>query len=71
MTTAQTMRTVNAIAEDYVEAYAALDPYTATYAGIPGYDDKTTDLSPAMTRLLREGRLRRSKTEAGQYEYQS
>ena len=46
MTTAQTMRTVNAIAEDYVEAYAALDPYTATYAGIPGYDDKTTDLSP-------------------------
>ncbi len=46
MTTAQTMRTVDAIAEDYVEAYAALDPYTATYAGIPGYDDKTTDLSP-------------------------
>ncbi len=32
---------------------------------------KPTDLSPAMTRLLREGRLRRSKTEAGQYEYES
>jgi hypothetical protein len=32
---------------------------------------KPTDLSPAMTRLLREGRLKRSKTEAGQYEYQS
>jgi hypothetical protein len=30
---------------------------------------KATDLSPAMTRLLREGRLKRSKTEAGQYEY--
>jgi uncharacterized protein (DUF885 family) len=40
-------RTVDAIAEDYVEAYAALDPYTATYAGIPGHDDETTDLSPA------------------------
>ncbi len=32
---------------------------------------KPTDLSPALTRLLREGRLRRSKTESGQYEYQS
>jgi hypothetical protein len=30
---------------------------------------KATDLSPAMTRLLREGRLKRTKTEAGQYEY--
>jgi hypothetical protein len=30
---------------------------------------KATDLSPAMTRLLREGRLKRAKTEAGQYEY--
>jgi hypothetical protein len=32
---------------------------------------KTTDLSPAMTRLLREGRLHRTRTEAGQYEYDS
>jgi hypothetical protein len=32
---------------------------------------KATDLGPTMTRLLREGRLRRSKTESGQYEYQS
>jgi uncharacterized protein (DUF885 family) len=46
VTTTQNLRTVDEIAESYVEAYAALDPYTATYAGIPGYDDRTTDLSP-------------------------
>jgi len=40
-------RNVDAIAEDYVEAYAGLDPFTATYAGIPGHDAETTDLSPA------------------------
>jgi uncharacterized protein (DUF885 family) len=40
-------RTVDAIAEDYVEAYAAQDPFTATFAGIPGHDAETTDLSPA------------------------
>jgi hypothetical protein len=32
---------------------------------------KATDLSPALTRLLREKKLRRTKTEAGQYEYES
>jgi hypothetical protein len=32
---------------------------------------KPTDLSPVMTRLLRDGRLTRSKAESGQYEYQS
>jgi hypothetical protein len=30
---------------------------------------KATDLSPALTRLLREGRLKRSKNSEGQYEY--
>jgi uncharacterized protein (DUF885 family) len=40
-------RYVDAIAEDYVEAYATLDPFTATYAGIQGHDAETTDLSPA------------------------
>ena len=39
-------RNVDAIAEDYVEAYAAIDPFTATFAGIPGHDAETTDLSP-------------------------
>lgn len=32
---------------------------------------KPTDLSPTMVRLLREGRLKRTKTEAGQYEYRA
>ena len=40
-------RNVDAIAEDYVETYAAQDPFTATFAGIPGHDAETTDLSPA------------------------
>ncbi|KRF14344.1 DUF885 domain-containing protein [Nocardioides sp. Soil796] len=39
-------RPVDAIADAYAEAYAALDPLTATYLGIAGHDDKLTDLSP-------------------------
>jgi uncharacterized protein (DUF885 family) len=44
--TPHTSRTVDEIAEDYVEAYAALDPFTATHAGIAGHDADSTDLSP-------------------------
>jgi uncharacterized protein (DUF885 family) len=39
-------RPVDAIATAYVEDYAALDPITATYLGVPGHDDRLTDLSP-------------------------
>lgn len=39
------MSTLNEIADDYVERAAALDPVTATYAGIPGHDDRLPDLS--------------------------
>ncbi len=39
-------RPVDAIAETYVDDYAALDPITATYLGISGHDDRLTDLSP-------------------------
>jgi uncharacterized protein (DUF885 family) len=46
VTSAQTSRTVDEIADDYVEAYAALDPFTATRAGITGHDADSTDLSP-------------------------
>jgi uncharacterized protein (DUF885 family) len=38
-------REVDAIAEQYVADYAAADPVSATFVGIPGYDDKLTDLS--------------------------
>ncbi len=39
------MREVDAIAEQYVADYAAADPVVASYLGIPGYDDRLTDLS--------------------------
>ena len=37
---------VYAVADQYVERYAALDPCSATYFGIAGYEDKLTDFSP-------------------------
>jgi uncharacterized protein (DUF885 family) len=40
-------RQVDAIADAYVADYAAADPVVASYLGIPGYDDKLTDLSVA------------------------
>ncbi|TDE15813.1 DUF885 domain-containing protein [Jiangella asiatica] len=46
MTNPQPPRTVDEIADAYVDAYAALDPYTATYVGLTGHDDASTDLSP-------------------------
>jgi uncharacterized protein (DUF885 family) len=43
----QPERTVDAIAERYVEEAAALHPVLATYYGIAGHDDRLPDLSPA------------------------
>jgi uncharacterized protein (DUF885 family) len=40
-------RPVDAIADRYVEEYAALDPIMATYLGIAGHDGELTDFSPA------------------------
>ena len=39
------MRSIDSIAEDYVERAAALDPALATFAGIAGHDDELPDLS--------------------------
>jgi uncharacterized protein (DUF885 family) len=39
-------RPVDAVADRYVEEYAALDPITATYIGVDGHDAELTDLSP-------------------------
>jgi hypothetical protein len=36
---------INEIAEDYVARYVELDPQFATDLGVPGHDDKLTDLS--------------------------
>jgi uncharacterized protein (DUF885 family) len=38
---------VFALSDTYIEKDAALDPGTATYLGIPGYDHLMTDFSPA------------------------
>ena len=38
---------VDAVAEKYLTAYAALDPLAATSMGLAGYDHLMTDLSPA------------------------
>ena len=35
------------IADRYCEQLGALDPCSATYAGIPGHDHEMTDYSPA------------------------
>src|SRR5689334_20823587 len=48
---------IDAIAEEYLDASAALDPVSATFAGLPGHDDRMTDYSPgghaARTELAR------------------
>jgi uncharacterized protein (DUF885 family) len=41
-----TPRPVDAIANSYVEDYCANDPIAATYLGVPGHEDRLTDLSP-------------------------
>ncbi len=45
--TEQQLRPVDAIAEQYVADYCALDPITATYLGVKGHDSELPDLSPA------------------------
>ncbi len=59
---------IDAIANAFVENYAALDPLTATYVGITGHEHEITDLSPAGFQarydLAREARSRMEKTEA-------
>ncbi|PSL03175.1 uncharacterized protein (DUF885 family) [Haloactinopolyspora alba] len=58
---AATAPTVDEIADAYVDDYAALDPYIATYIGVDGHDAEATDLSPdgfAERRALAERTLR-------------
>jgi uncharacterized protein (DUF885 family) len=42
----QSLPSVRGVADRYVEQLAALDPCTATYAGIAGHDHEITDFSP-------------------------
>jgi uncharacterized protein (DUF885 family) len=40
------VRHIDDIANRYVDEWARMEPVGATYVGIPGYEDKLTDLSP-------------------------
>ena len=40
------MASVDEIADSYVEDWAKLEPNGATFAGVPGHDDRLSDLSP-------------------------
>ncbi len=44
---AVTDRTIDALCDQFVEDYSALDPIAATAIGVAGHDDRLTDLSPA------------------------
>jgi uncharacterized protein (DUF885 family) len=60
MTDTQGPREVDAVADQFVADYAALDPVAATFFGIPGHDGELADLSPdgydARTELQRKAR---------------
>jgi uncharacterized protein (DUF885 family) len=40
------VRPVDTLSDTFVEEYAALDPIAATGMGVPGHEDRLTDLSP-------------------------
>jgi uncharacterized protein (DUF885 family) len=44
--TAPTQRPVDRVADRFVDDLAALDPVLATFQGLPGHEDRLTDLSP-------------------------
>ncbi|GAB2546875.1 DUF885 domain-containing protein [Brachybacterium huguangmaarense] len=46
-TAARTPSALDAIADAHVETMTRLDPFLATYLGVPGHDHEVTDLSPA------------------------
>ena len=40
------VRSIDALSDAFVEEYAALDPIAATAMGLPGHEDRLSDLSP-------------------------
>jgi uncharacterized protein (DUF885 family) len=46
MTDARTPTDVDAVADNYLDEFAALDPVEATYLGIAGHDDRLPDYTP-------------------------
>jgi uncharacterized protein (DUF885 family) len=56
---------VFALADDYVDAFAALRPVEATFAGVDGHDDRWGDLGPdGLERIAELLRSTRSELEA-------
>jgi uncharacterized protein (DUF885 family) len=58
MTDARTPSPVDAVADGYLAAAAALDPTEATYFGIPGHDDRLPELTPDWYRTRSDLRRR-------------
>ncbi|HEX8095204.1 DUF885 domain-containing protein [Jatrophihabitans sp.] len=50
--TARDRTAVDALAERHLDAHLELDPLAATFIGVPGYDDRMPDLSPAGLQAL-------------------
>lgn len=71
---AESVTTVDEVAEAYVAAAAALDPTGATRQGIAGYESLMTDFSPdgvaARAELAREARCRVRAVESGDHRQQ-
>lgn len=65
MTDVRTPTAVDAIADDHLDASAALDPIQATYVGIAGYDDRLPDFTPDWWQSVSELRRRTLGTLAG------
>jgi uncharacterized protein (DUF885 family) len=58
MTDVRTPTGVDALAEEYLDGYAELNPIDATFYGIPGHDDRLPDFTPEWWQQLSEHRRR-------------
>jgi hypothetical protein len=56
---------VHALSDQYVAEFAALDPLTGSYLGIPGHDENMTDFSPQGYQARGELRARTLRAIAG------
>jgi uncharacterized protein (DUF885 family) len=58
MTDARTPTAVDAVAEAYLDAHAALDPIEATFFGLAGHDHELQDFSPDWWQSMSDNRRR-------------
>ncbi len=57
------LRSIDDVANQFVDDYTTLDPLTATHLGVPGHEDRLTDLSPDGF-AAREALARRALSDA-------